>query len=166
MGTKSFKQCHELGNLFEKAVKKYTKTFKSVSLNEDLNGTDLIRKNKYRYQVKCDQTIPLYKNLYFEIFEKTPGYEAGKWRKSPMNADYYILGYFVNIDKNHKPKNDHIVLYVVSMKELERIRNNYVMKVIKPTSKGFLIPVNQIKHKRFEFPKKKQKTKKKLKPLF
>lgn len=82
-------------------------------------------------QIKKDSTIAESGNLYHEIYEKSVGRLWQKWRHSPTTATFYI---FVT----------HGFAVLVPTDELAQREAGRRLCQIKPTSKGFIIPLREV----------------------
>jgi len=135
------------GKYGEDMVLKYIPNIKKLSVKDDKAGTDMLLNGK-KIQVKFDRRICTSNNLYFEIQEKSK--PTDKWRPSPCNAHFY---FFVTPLDINEPFNERCTIIKVTTKEFYKIRKEYtITKLPNLTSKGYLIPINAMQHRKRDFP--------------
>jgi hypothetical protein len=92
--------------------------------------------NKNGVQIKYDKTIYDSHNLYHEIYEKTKDRETQEWRQSGSKANFYLF-----ITKSSETAYG----FLIKTNDMADLETNKPLVKIKPTSIGFLLPMEEVK---------------------
>jgi hypothetical protein len=131
----------EKGDLAEFIIRKFVPSFIQGTREEDYKGTDGYLGND-KVQIKADFRIEETGNFYFEVQEKKRNGSIdpdGHWIETPFNADIIL---FVTYGK----------IYLLKVTEVKLWIGNKLPRSLNPTSKGYLIPLKEVKYQKKGFP--------------
>ena len=134
------------GEYAEEAFKRLFPNAVKTEESQDKNGTDFLLGNNRKIQVKYDETIGITGNVYFEVEERS--FPGGPWRKSALDADIYYFIYPKNYKKNKAGVLDGSIIFIkVTVDDYHDAVTDKRIREIKPTSKGYLVPLEQLRYK-------------------